>query len=407
LRILTVTHSYPLFPGDATAPFMASIVEGLALRGHLLDVLLPEHPRLRQTDSERIRFIPYRYSPFAGWAPWGYGAGLTGDSRANPQAVLVLPAALMVLQWRIRHLLSRERYDAVHAHWLVPNGWIASARAARRGPPVVVSLHGSDMTVAERTRPLHPIWHRSFERISALTAPSNDLRLRAERLGANPKTSSTVHYGVDTTTFAPREVHGGVRASLGAQPDALLVVAVGRLVEKKGFRYLLEAGGRVNGTHVAIIGEGDLRAELERLGLRAGASVTFTGELEHTAVAAALAAADVFAVPSVVDSAGNVDGLPNTLLEALSTGRPVVASEVAGIPEVIANDVNGLLIPEKDVAALEEALTRLRDSPELRNRLGNEARIRAVRELSWDKAVDAFERVLLATAAADRGSSLL
>lgn len=400
MRILAITHSYPLHPGDGTAPFVAAIVEGLAARGHSVDVLLPEHPRLRQSGGEGIRFLPYRYSPARNWAPWGYGNTLNSRSGTTPQAAVALPGLLVALRRRVESLLSAPGYDVVHAHWLVPNGWIASAPATRRRVPLVVSLHGSDVAAVERTRPLHPLWRRVLGRVGSLTAPSDDLRVRVERLGADPATAATVHYGVDTAAFAPRPVDPALRSRLGARDDALLVVAVGRLVEKKGFRYLIEAGSRVDGVHIAIVGDGELRPELEGVARSTGASVTFTGGLEREAVADAIAAADVFAVPSVVDSAGNVDGLPNTLLEAVSTGRPVVASAIAGIPEVIRDDVNGLLVPEKDVAALIRALTRLRDRDDLRDRLGSEARAHAVRELGWDVTAKAFEHAFAVAGAA-------
>jgi glycosyltransferase involved in cell wall biosynthesis len=199
---------------------------------------------------------------------------------------------------------------------------------------------------------------------------------------------------VDTDLFAAQPRDAELRARLGAEDDAtLLVVAVGRLVEKKGFSYLIEAAGRLEGVHVAILGEGDLRADLEERARASSESVTFLGEVDRTGVAGALGAADVVAVPSVIDSHGNVDGLPNTLLEALAAARPVVASAIAGIPEVVTDDVNGLLVPEKDVEALVGALARLRDEPELRGRLGTEARGRALKELDWSATAEAFEDV--------------
>ena len=133
------------------------------------------------------------------------------------------------------------------------------------------------------------------------------------------------------------------------------------------------------------------------------ASVTFTGNLDQPTVGAAVAAADVVAVPSVVDDAGNVDGLPTTLLEALSTGRPVVASALAGIPEVLVDRVNGLLTPEKDVDALVAALAQLRDQPQLRDQLGREARRRALVELDWSATAEAFEQAYLSARARQRG----
>jgi glycosyltransferase involved in cell wall biosynthesis len=142
---------------------------------------------------------------------------------------------------------------------------------------------------------------------------------------------------------------------------------------------------------VAIAGDGDLRRELEAKARAVAAPAVFTGSLDRDTLATALAAADVVAVPSVVDRAGNVDGLPNALLEALAAGRAVVASNVAGIPEVVEDGANGLLVPQKDDAALAAALRRLVAEPETRARLGAEARRRACERLSWEAAARSFE----------------
>lgn len=118
-------------------------------------------------------------------------------------------------------------------------------------------------------------------------------------------------------------------------------------------------------------------------------------------MAATLAAADVVAIPSVVDAAGNVDGLPNALLEALAAGKAVVASRVAGIPDVVEDGRNGLLVPEKDAPALAAAVDRLRREPETRRRLGEDARRGAERALSWDAAARRFEECYAQASALD------
>jgi glycosyltransferase involved in cell wall biosynthesis len=192
-----------------------------------------------------------------------------------------------------------------------------------------------------------------------------------------------------------------VRARLGAPPGAILVLALGRLVEKKGFAYLVDAAARVPGVHVALAGEGDLRTELAARTVTASAPVRLVGALDRDAVAAALAAADIVVVPSVVDRAGNVDGLPNVLLEAMAAGRAVIASRVAGIPDVVTDGVDGILVEEKDVAGLAAALARLAGDPALRQRLGAAARAMVARRLSWDQAARAFEESYAAAAALD------
>jgi glycosyltransferase involved in cell wall biosynthesis len=119
--------------------------------------------------------------------------------------------------------------------------------------------------------------------------------------------------------------------------------------------------------------------------------VTFLGNLYHEQVAAAMATADAIVVPSVVDRAGRVDGLPSTVLETLASGRPVIATRVGCIPEVVTEGETGLLVPEKDPAAIARAIEHLRDDPAARRRLGAEARRTALTNLSWDHTLTGFE----------------
>jgi glycosyltransferase involved in cell wall biosynthesis len=206
---------------------------------------------------------------------------------------------------------------------------------------------------------------------------------------------------VDVQAFAPRPPDPELRRRLGVSTDGFLVLALGRLVEKKGFAYLVEAAARTGGVEVVIAGEGDLRADLEQRARSLRAPVRLVGALDRATMAAALAEADVVVVPSVVDRAGNVDGLPNALLETLACGRPVVATTAGGIPDVVVDDVNGLLVPPKDEAALAHALRRLIREPDTRERLGQEARRRAVDALSWEAAARRFEESYVQASALD------
>ncbi len=167
------------------------------------------------------------------------------------------------------------------------------------------------------------------------------------------------------------------------------IVAVGRLVHKKGFEVLVRALPQVRaGTPEArllIVGEGPLHDELSSLAARVGCEdmLSLVGAVAHADLPGLTGSADVIAVPSVHGPSGNVDGLPNTLLEGLSSGTPVVASRVAGIPDVVRHEDNGLLVGEGDAEELGRALGRLLSGRSLAARLGERARRDAVANLGW------------------------
>src|SRR5688572_25064079 len=284
-----VTSSYPRFPGDVVAPFIESIARGVAGRGHRVDVVLPHHPDLHRPAGEPVSFHPYRYAPLDRWSRWGYAQSLRRDVSVRAGAFLLAPLVAFALRRIVAERLRETRYDVLHAHWVVPNGVLVAGLVRSHGVPLVVSLHGSDVFVAETLLPARLLARRALRQAGAVTACSEDLHRRALRLGARPERTRTVPYGVDPMVAAGVDVDA-VRARLGAPPGRTLVLALGRLVEKKGFSYLVDAAVRVPGVHVALAGEGDLRTELAARTVTVGAPVRLVGSLDRESVAEALAA---------------------------------------------------------------------------------------------------------------------
>jgi glycosyltransferase involved in cell wall biosynthesis len=144
---------------------------------------------------------------------------------------------------------------------------------------------------------------------------------------------------------------------------------------------------------VAIAGSGDLADELRTRSREAGVAsrIHFLGNVAQDDVAGWFAAADVVAVPSVRDDSGNVDGLPNTVLEALASATPVVATTAGGIASVIDDGKTGLLVPERDAASLAHALESLLKDPARRRAIGAAARAAIEAQFGWDAVARRFE----------------
>jgi len=396
-----VATSYPRFPGDTIGTFMEPIARGVAARGHEVHMVLPWHPRLaRGAEEDGVRFHPFRYAPTANLNVFGYAEALRADVNLRFSAFAVAPLAL-VAGWFMARRVARQ-FDAtvIHGHWVIPGGAIAAA--ACPGVPMVVSLHGSDVYVAERSPIARRVARSVFRRAGWMTACSDDLRTRAVALGADPERSETVAYGVDADRFRPNpEARARIRAQVGVREGDPLLFAAGRFVRKKGFEYLIDAVARLAprwpALRLVIGGAGDLDRELRERAIRQGVAgqVIFPGVLSQDAVADYLAAADLAVVPSVRDDAGNVDGLPNVVMEALSSGTPLVTTTAGGIASVAHGDVNAALVVERDVDGLARTIDRLLGAPDTRAGLGAAAREGVVREHSWARVAEAFERAYL------------
>jgi glycosyltransferase involved in cell wall biosynthesis len=169
---------------------------------------------------------------------------------------------------------------------------------------------------------------------------------------------------------------------------APLLLGVGRMATKKGFHVLMEALPRVLAAraeaHVVLAGGGDRLEELRSAAASWPGRVHLPGPVRHDELPDLFCAADLFVMPAVHDPAGNVDGLPNVILEAMASGLPVVASDVSGIPLAVEPGRTGLLVPEGAAAALAVALeTLLADLAQARE-MGERGRSKAEAELTWD-----------------------
>jgi phosphatidyl-myo-inositol dimannoside synthase len=394
-----VASSYPRFQGDSVGSFMEPIAQGLAARGHEVHLVAPWHPRWERPEVEGgVHFHLFRYAPIASLNTFGYAEGMRADVRLRGSAVAVAPLAMLAGWLKTLRVARKKGATIVHAHWVVPGGVLGAAAAG--ATPLVISLHGSDVFVAEKHAAARVAARRAFDRAHWVTACSEDLRSRAVLLGADPQRSTVIPYGVDSGRFKPNpdERRRG-RQQLGIPDEAPLVCAVGRLVRKKGFEYLIDATAILKSTHpnlhVVIVGEGDLGPSLRARAKAAGVGdhVQFPGFVPHDRIPILLAAADVAVAPSIHDEAGNVDGLPNTVMEIMASATPLVATPAGGIGAIATDGETARLVPERDAAALASAIDQLLRQPYSRASIGASARALVCREHSWEHVAAQFEAV--------------
>jgi glycosyltransferase involved in cell wall biosynthesis len=401
VKIAMLTTSYPKWAGETTAPFIEEIAVAVAARGHEVHVVMPHRADLRRGAVERgVHLHTYAYAPHPDLEVWGYAAAMHGDVGIRNAALRAAPYALRAGFRAVMRLTAGGDFDMMHGHWALPNGPVAALCARVRGLPLVISLHGSDVFLAERAAPVAWAARWAATEAGAITACSGDLAARLAALGGPSDRMVLVPYGVDAEAFKPGVLGAdALRAQLGLAPDQPVLFSIGRMVYKKGFNILLDAMPRVLARHpkavLVLAGYGDLFQDLKAQATRLGitGSVIMPGAVPHDEVPVYFEMADAAVFPSVHDQRGNVDGLPNVLLEAMALGKPIVASRIAGIPQVIADGDNGLLVPEGDGPALAAAINRLLDYPQQATQFGKAARARVERELRWSHVAARFEAV--------------
>ena len=393
-----LTSSYPRHAGDGTGSFIASLARTLAARGHSVEVVAPHDPAVTPMDHKGVSVHRFRYAPSESLHVAGHARSLTADVRLKWFVPLLMPGYALSALALAQSLHRREPFDLVHGQWAVPGGVLAAAFARLARLPLVISLHGSDVYVIEHSRLYGASARWAFSRAAAVTASSGDLAQRAMAIGLARAKTTVIPYGVDLARYAAGD-GARLRGKLGLSADVLVIGALGRLVEKKGFDRLLSALPRVAqafpNVRCVVGGAGDLRdalvAQARSLGL--DDCILFPGHIDWPSTPDYYAMCDVLVVPSVIDTGGNVDGLPNVLLEALASGCAVVASRVGGIPDTIVDRAQGLLVPPGDVRALSAALIELLGDAPARAALGDRARALMQQRYGWEAMAAEYEGV--------------
>jgi glycosyltransferase involved in cell wall biosynthesis len=385
VKLLFLTQTYPRFPGDTAGPFIQDLARALVRAGDQVTVLAPHARELAASwDDDGVDVRTFRYAP-VGLERLGYSRSLEADETVKTGAKLAAPLYVLGARRALRRLLRETEYDLLHAHWIVPNG-VAAAPLSRR-LPLAIGIHGSDVFLAEK--PVVRQWvGDTLRRTAVMTACSPELMDRVAALGLAGDRCHLIPYGVDAEVFHPgHDGRGGWRSRLGIPASAPVVLAVGRMATKKGFQVLLPELRRLlqrHATcHVILAGGGDRLDEFRKQVSTLQARVHFPGVVYRDSLPGLYRAADVFVMPAVHDGAGNVDGLPNVVLEAMASGLPVVASGISGIPLAVTDGATGLLVPEGDGAALYGALDRLLRSPQEAKAMGAAARTKVAADLTW------------------------
>jgi len=359
MRILHAASSYPLNQEDSAAPFLEEMLAALAARGIEVTVVVPRMNGLVEGSRSGVTVVGAPYAPRK-LQVWGYGKSLDAQNRLRPLAFAVAPSAVTSMGLTMRRQIQENRPDAVHLHWVLPQGLLTAA--VPKDIPIVVSAHGADARFA-RGR-LWPIARNILDRTDAVVAASSEiLGLLSDVQPSIRAKSHMIPHGANSEVFSPMEKRGA-RMILAVDPEAPLVLAVGRLVGKKGFGDLIRSMSLLGDSdaHLYIVGEGPERRILEQsIGSDIRGKVHLVGAQRRDRVAMWMAASDVVAMPGVADG-HDVDSGPVVLMEALAMGRPVVASCIGMAPDIIEDDVNGYLItsttPESIAPALRRAIEK-------------------------------------------------
>jgi glycosyltransferase involved in cell wall biosynthesis len=354
------------------------------------------------------RFIQDQAAALTRWRPLVVGLERKGEVMPQLREGMIAAESAgerLAFRWRgrggrIEAELRAARPALIHAHFGT-DGLLVLPLARALGVPLITSLRGYDVTRSDGALlwsgrlswMRYALGKKRLQGGGALFLSVSDALRRQAIARGYPEARTLTHYnGVDLDRFRPDV----------APREPGLVLHVGRLVEKKGTKVLIEAMAGIAGANLAIIGDGPLRPALERQARELGDRVRFLGALPADEVAQWMRRASVLAAPSVTAADGDAEGLPNVVVEAAASGLPVVGTNHSGIPEAIEDGNSGFLVAEGDSGALAARLAELLGSESLRSEMGIAARRLAERKFSRQLLTDRLEAIYDEVAGFDR-----
>jgi glycosyltransferase involved in cell wall biosynthesis len=386
LKVCVIGSTYPRHEGDYAVPWLRESVKHLVNRGHEVTVLAPAYRGLPSHTVDGVPVHRFRYAPKS-LETLTHEQGAPNRIRNPLLQLLGIPYVVFGSVASAR-LARRERFDVIHSHWPFPHGAIAAAARWAGGAPVVTNCHGAEFALARRKGWVRPILKEAL--IASDRIICNSSHTAAEVRALSGCDSEVIPYGTTVEVKPSRTTR---------QPNERpRILFTGRLIQRKGVEYLIRAMPRIlqhRDASLVITGGGDQRARLEALTdeLNLRHAVEFLGFVDNETLDRQYAACDVYVNPSIIDDRGDTEGLGVGPIEAFAHGRPVVASAVGGIPDVVKHRETGLLVPEKSPEHLADAILELLADPTYAQELARNGLAYSRERFDWGTITDAIESV--------------
>lgn len=395
-RLLALTSTFPRWEGDAEPGFVFDLCRHLAAAQDVT-VLAPHAPGARPQETLMgVRVVRFRYGPER-WEKLAYDGGIMANLRRNPLLYFMLPPFFLAQLLALLGLMRRVQPDAVHAHWIVPQGIVlAAARVlGRASPRAICTAHGSDVSALRGG-----FWRRLRRwvalRCDRIVPVSEALKAQLVAEGCPAERIEVIPMGADLR---------GLFVPDGSPRSKAEMLFVGRLVPGKGADILLSALpailARQPEATLTVAGGGPEQDSLIDLARRLNVEphVTFAGPVAHASLAAHYRRAALLVLPSRAEGFGLV------LVEAIGCGCPVVASDLPAIRGLLLDGQAGRLFRSGDAEDLAHAVAALLADGESRCALAERGRAHVLARYDWQAIAGRYASILAPAAAAGRNGS--
>lgn len=389
-KVLVTATTFPRWKNDSTPRFVYELSDRLASKYRMIAVAPHHKGALKKEKMGRVDVRRFAYFKPEGMQKLCYGGGIIPNMKSSLLAKIQLPLLILSEFLASYKIIKNEKIAIIHAHWILPQGFVGVFLKRFLKIPLLVTIHGSD---------LFPLKNKLFRILQNFVMKNSDyvtvnsIATRNELLSRFPAYSSKIKIipmGVDINLFKKRKIRKPKKYSKNK-----ILLFVGRLSDQKGLQYIIDAMPRIvkeeASAKLLIIGEGQYKAELEKQinKNKVRSYIEFLGSLPSSEIIKYHNYADVFVLPSLANKTGT-EALGLALMEAMSSGCAVIGTNIGGIPSLIKNGHNGILVPQKDSKELAKAVIMLLKNRKKAETIGKNASNFIGRNYSWDKIGNQF-----------------
>lgn len=381
-KLLITGSTFPRWMDDTEPRFILDYAKAMS-KYYDVTVLAPAAIGAKDKEVlEGIKVERFHYFPIHKLETLCYPGAIVPRIKEKKARALLIPFLFLSMYLRLRGI--SKKYDIIHAHWLIPQGIVQSFV---KNTPYIITGHGGDVTSLNNPL-IKKLKRRCLKNAKKITVVSKALEEYVQDMYPNDKTS-IISMGCDTQLFN----YNKRRANYYNQGNKKVVLFVGRLAEKKGVTYLIDAMKYVDDAVLVIVGKGNLEAELKRQAEPLKDKVIFLGAKTHSELPEIYASADIFVAPSVTARDGDKEGFGLVIIEAMASGLPVIASNSGGIVDIINDGLNGMLVEEKNSSQIAECINELIHNVSLMERLVEQSRLTA-EQFDYGNIAKAYHEII-------------
>lgn len=381
MKVVSITTAFPRSESDVLIPWIIRLISLLKEKGVETNVFTSSYCGRKSEISRNINVFRFRYF-FKKWEKLSHDMSVPEKLKSNRFYFLVLPFFMIFGMISACFYANKNDFDLIHVHFPFPLALFGIVMKIFSKKPLVMTCHGSEVNMAKKNPVFRKIFNFMLKRADFITVNSTFMKNEVEKIIKN-KNIEIIPMGAGIGDVSDKS------AEKKEQKAKTNILFVGRLIEWKGTKYLIDAVKLLDPEkfELHIAGDGPEREKLEN---SASENVIFHGYQTGKNLEELYQNADIFVLPSIVDNAGYTEGLGTVLLEAANFSIPSIGSNVGGIPDIIIDRKTGLLVPQKDPDALSSAIKTLAKDRSLCRELAENAQKHLKNNFSWEVITEKF-----------------